>query len=231
MKRLISMMVIGIVMLAAVGKASALGVSVGAAAWYADWQIREEGGSWETMDRTVLYGPVLALRFSQNLSLSSAFLYGRFSHTDGGGNPEVIARMDSDTTLIYGLGQYFKLFAGVKYMGYKVSVNDSSHASLGPGAGFGIVLPLAGNFYFTGNFSGMYLWGEDKNDNPGNNDFIEYGFNANAALTYVFTSAPVGISLGGRYQYIESEYEETSDRNMNQRIFGVTVSAIYSFEI
>lgn len=149
------------------------------------------------MDKTLLYGPVLALRFSQNLSLSSAFLYGRFNNTNGDGETEVIERMDSDTTLIFGLGRYFKLFAGVKYMGYKMRENDFSHASIGPGAGIGVVIPVAGNFYLTGNFSGMYLLGEDKNNGySGNNDFIEKGFNANTALIYIFPSAPVSFSLG-----------------------------------
>jgi len=232
MKSIISVFAAAIIILACAGRAHAFGISVGASAWYADWQMKEDrsGSGWNTMDRTLLYGPLLALRFTQDLSLSSAFLYGEFNNTNGDGETEVIERIDSDTALIYGINQYVKIFAGFKYMGY--TVGSFTHASMGPGAGIGLVIPITGNLYVTGNISGMYLWGEDKgNNNPGNNDFTEYAFNSNAALTYAFSSAPVSLSLGGRYQYIESHYEETSDRNMEQRIFGVTISAIYSFEI
>ena len=230
MKRLIVMVMMCIVVLAAVRSANALGVSVGAAAWYAEWQIQEPAGRWDTMDSTLLYGPVLALRFTQELSLSSAFLYGEFKHTDGSGNPEEIERIDSDSALIYGLGRYFKVFAGFKYIGY--TVGSTRHASFGPGLGIGLVAPLRENLFFIANVSGMYLWGKDTGgENSDDIKFIEYAYNSNAALTYVFSSAPVSISLGGRYQYIESHYDEIYDRDMKQRIFGVTVSAIYSFEI
>lgn len=43
MKRCICVIGAMIIALAAVGRADALGVSVGAAAWYADWQMQEEG--------------------------------------------------------------------------------------------------------------------------------------------------------------------------------------------
>ncbi len=210
----------------------AMGVSIGATSWYAWWDFKSEESN-NTMEpgSALLYGPMLALQFSENWSLSSVFLYGKFEPDNG---PSYLKRYDSDSAINYALSRYFKIFAGLKFMGFGFS--DGSHYGYGPAAGISFTLPLVENLFLTGNISGMYLWGTHKNSGSSSGTNSEYnyneaGANANLSIAYLIASTSTTLMIGGRYQYFHSKYEDGGDSSQDHHFYGVTASAIYSFSI
>lgn len=159
-------------------------ISVGATTWYTNWETSDSMG-FELKDPVFLYGPVMAVKFSDDWSFTLVFLYGQFNEnvkmTDeisGMTFPVdlTIDRYDSDAALNYRLNNYLKIFAGIKYMGYMYNIkisestmfgtawfnNDFDHKGVGPGGGLSGVFPLGYDFYILGNISAMYLWGKDE---------------------------------------------------------------------
>ena len=217
-------------------KARAADISVGATAWYTTWESELNMEDEIEYDPDFLYGPVISAAFTKDLSLSLVFLYGNFDMTykDSGGNEDKdeIKRYDGDFALNYRISSWFKLFAGVKYIRYTWS-DDGKHEALGPGAGISSVIPVGGNFFLLGNFSGLYLKGDEQSGDDFDYKLKEYGYNASVSLAYYIPEASTTLSLGGRYQYVKIEYDGSAAEPMNSKnkFYGLTLSAIYSFNI
>lgn len=209
-------------------------LSVGATGWYTAWDYKDDASSDVEYSPSFLYGPVLSLAMTQDINMSFVFLYGEFD-MDTGSETIPIKRYDSDLTLNYRISSYFKLFLGGKYVGFTWSDNGK-HQALGPGAGISSVIPIGGNFFILGYISGMYLKGSEEGDKNRsyNAKADEYGCNASLSLAYYIPAASTTVSLGGRYQQININYDSTENGYVSDsisRFYGVTLTAIYSFNI
>lgn len=209
----------------------AVDLNLGAATWYSWWEIEDEEGG-PDIDPTILAGPVVSLGLADRWNVSVVFLYGQFEMEGGGedGGTDEINRVDSDISLNYAISNYFKVFSGIKAMGYYFS--GGVHHSIGPALGVGLTLPIVGNLYLLGNLSGMYNYGvhDDTNDdNRPKSNLVEYGFNSTLSLAYYIEQASTTISLGGRYQFFRDKYESDYRPDMDFTFYGVTLSLIYSF--
>ena len=212
-----------------------LGVSAGVSTWYTWWEIEEGEGTIDIGD-TLMYGPMVAFRFSPQWSLSSVFLYGKFEQeSNGDGEQETIKRYDSDTALNYAINRYFRIFAGFKFMGYKFG--GGKNYGYGPGIGIGIVLPVTEQFMIMGSISGLYQWGTEEDDENGvnyENDVTSKGFNTSITLAYYIPAASVTLAAGYRYQYLEMEIDDTYNnitKNSELTFYGYTFTATYSFDL
>lgn len=216
------------------GGLKAAEISAGATTWYTWWDMNSSGGGGDMeMDPVFLYGPAVSLKFSNDYNLTFVFLYGEFDMGEGTETNE-ISRYDSDLALNYRLNSWLKIFAGGKYMAY--AMDNFSHRSIGPGAGFSVVFPIAGNFYFLANISGLYLWGKHKQDDyygeSQETDYAEYGINSSLSLAYYIAPASVTLSLGGRYQYFKTDFEsDPNNSDMDHKFYGITAAATYSFSL
>jgi len=251
-------------------KLYALDITVGATTWYA-WGSRFENVQKESsrenksysFDPTFLYGPVLSVKFNDDFNLTFVYLYGKFDYeekiySDAGGSyfaESKAVRSDSDLALNYRLNDYFKVFAGVKYMAYEFRLsfdnfnrgycdNHSKHTSIGPGLGLSSTLPITKNIFFLATLSGFYLYsaGEKFEDNrmygsrPVNLTigYNEYGINSTIAIAYYIAPASAVISLGGRFQYFiidYNKYEPFLINNIRNQIYGITLTATYTFSL
>jgi hypothetical protein len=212
--------------------AYALEMSIGATGWYAWWKMESDDGGSDTTDPEPLYGPVLAINFSPNWSLTSVFLYGKYSFGDSGDGPGDIDRYDSDTAINYSFNRYIKAFGGFKFMGY--DWGDGDHMSYGPALGLAFTLPLIDNFYLLLNVSGMSLIGKENTQTDTGEkveiDYYEIGVNSNISLAYYIAPASTSIILGFRYQYFEINYDKyQGDSQLS--FYGATLAAVYSFSI
>ena len=209
-------------------KADAVDITVGATTWYAWWDVKQSGVSMDA-DPEFLYGPALSVKFNDDFNLTFIYLHGKydFEIDQGGPTPEKlkIKRNDSDLALNYRLNDYFKVFAGIKYMNFKQEFN---HRGIGPGLGLSATYPIADNLFLLGTLSGFYLWGKEEDTHDGDTKYKEYGFNSTLSLAYYIASASTTISLGGRFQYIKTDW---SKDNMTHKIYGATLTATYSFSI
>ena len=222
-------------------------VSVGASTWYTWWDPSDE---MLEFDPFLLYGPVLAVKLSQDFSLSTVLLVG---NTGGEVNNDEglpddydwnlkVRRVDNDTALNYSLGSVFKLFAGCKVMWYRVTFNTpdtsayptitqgeevvTTELCVGPAAGLSATFNPFGNVFLMGNVSGMCLRSKYEDDQEGASTFMLYGYNAALSVAYYIPAASTVTALGGRYQAAKSENE--AHKNW-ERFYGVTLSATYSF--
>src|SRR6056297_964746 len=173
----------------------AVDLNLGAATWYSWWEMETDRGT-QTIDPTFLVGPVVSLGFSEKWNLSMVFLYGQFEMEEEN-NTNEINRVDSDISLNYVINNYLKVFGGLKAMGYYF--DNGRHQSIGPALGVGLTIPIVGNYYFLGNISGMYNYGEHQDeDNESGNErrsiMREYGFNSTVSLAYYIESASTTIS-------------------------------------
>ncbi len=217
--------------------AGAAEISAGATTWYSWWDFEQTDSDSSTeFDPTFLYGPAISIKFSENYNLTFVFLYGKFDMNEKNtGGTDELSRYDSDLALNYRLNSYFKIFAGAKYMAYEMT--DFKHRAIGPGAGISAVLPLGNDFYILGNISGLYLWGEhqqeDQTYGTQKDKYNEYGINSSISLAYYIVPASVTLSLGGRYQFIKSDFDSSteSQSDLTHHFYGITASAIYSFNI
>jgi len=208
----------------------AVDLNLGAATWYSWWEMETDRGT-QTIDPTFLVGPVVSLGFSEKWNLSMVFLYGQFEMEEEN-NTNEINRVDSDISLNYVINNYLKVFGGLKAMGYYF--DNGRHQSIGPALGVGLTIPIVGNYYFLGNISGMYNYGEHQDeDNESGNErrsiIREYGFNSTVSLAYYIESASTTVSIGGRYQYFRDDYELEQSEDTDLRFYGITLSVVYSF--
>jgi len=154
-------------------------------------------------------------------------------------------RQDSDLALSYRLNDYFKVFCGIKYIGYSmISLNGSGltnkHNGYGPGLGLSATFPIIGNLFLIGNVAGIYLWGKVKVTLPWTDKDAKYkekGVNSTLQFAYYIEPVSTVISLGGRFQYIVTEYydndgmEDLFIANNKTKFYGITLTATYNFNI
>ena len=245
-------------------KTYAVDITVGATTWYAQSEqyYTQNKNAWFMHDSSVksdpafLYGPTLAVRLTNDFNLTFVFLYGTFETGRDDGNfksKSKYKRSDSDLALNYRLNDYFKVFAGMKYLSYDITPGDTdsltfqirnidTHTSLGSGLGVSATIPIVGNLFCLGTVSGLYLFGKDKagiTDTNGNNprnvniNYNEYGFNSTLSLAYYIAQASTVISLGGRFQYLIADYKDNAIYldSIKFTIYGVTLTAKYTFSL
>jgi hypothetical protein len=221
-------------------QASALEMSAGVSTWYCWWETVNSQNNMN-LKPTLVYGPVLSMRFDESWSLAGVFLYGKFASKDknsqNGGPPDGISRFDSDLSLNYNINRYFKMFGGSKFMGFfwDENGNNGNHWSVGPGLGLGSTLPLTSSLYLLFNVSGTYSWGKHDDSGGGSNGkrtikIVERGFNTNLSFAYYFASASTSVNLGCRYQYLFIDYpSDSSNKDEGHYFLGPTFSVVYSF--
>ena len=169
-----------------------------------------------------------------------------------------IKRSDSDLAINYRLNDYFKVFVGAKYLSYEIKLSyddtngdhyysNSKHNSIGPGLGLNCSYPITGNIFLLGTVSGFYLFspGEKFEDygmyeinhaKPVNMTiaYNEYGINTNISAAYYISQISTVISLGFRYQYFITDYDDYDSfyiDNIKNQFYGVTLTATYTFSL
>ena len=216
-------------------KVFAVDISIGATTWYA-WLEQQFSSNFiyenqkEKANPAFLYGPVLSAKFNDDFNLTFIFLYGKFDTKTNTGDVKM-TRMDSDLALNYRLNDYLKIFAGVKYLGYEIS--DIDHSGAGPGLGLSATFPIIDNLFLLANLSGFNVWGRDEysvSGKPYQTAYYEYGLNSTLSLAYYITTVSTIISLGGRFQYYNTVYDDDSS-DVKTKFYGVTLMAVYSFSI
>jgi len=207
-------------------KVYAVDITVGATTWYAWWNEKQSGDS-ETLDPALLYGPVLSVRFFDDFDLTFVYLTGKF---DDGSNKK-IQRYDFDFAFGYRLNDFFKVFTGLKYMGYKQG--SYRYDSFAPELGLKATLPIAENLFLIPTLSGFYLLGSDIDNsvNRGEN-FNGYGVDSSLSFAYYITPA-ININLGGRLIYYKTNWKPDSYSppldDITTKIYGVILSASFTF--
>ena len=256
MKKLLSLLSLFILIsILSPTKVHAFDLTVGAATWYTWWDYKQKqtiANNFYTdtdMKPALLAGPVLSLKFNDDFNLSLILLASEFAGnfdceksgyevSGGGGTPTPFTnkgtayRFDVDITLNYRLNDYFKVFAGAKMLHTSTTMGGGEFESYGPGLGLGFTFPILDNLFLLANLSGFYLWGNEKNyDGGGNFKFKtnDYGINSTLALAYYIAPASTTLSLGGRYQYIETNYDANEDWTRKCTFYGVTLSVTYTF--
>ena len=195
-------------------------ITIGATAWYAWMERYTDNFPTEKLGSALLYGPALSVKFDENFNLTFIFLYGVYDSFD---------RRDSDLALNYRLSDYFKVFAGVKYMGFTDALKQ--HNAVGPGLGVSATVPITGDIFLLATMSGLYLWGSEKYDDSIVNEkesFNEYGINGTLAFAYYIADFSTVISLGARYQYYKTDYKEYT-LDYKTACYGITLTATYTF--
>ena len=236
MKRLLTLLIFVTICISVItpSKVYAVDITVGATTWYAWWEMNAGGGTID-FDPEFMYGPALSVKFNDDFNLTFIYLYSKFDHQMDSSKPKSkMTRYDSDLALNYRLNDYFKVFAGIKYMGTsQPSGNGSSgwdQDSLGPGLGLSCTYPITENIYGLATLSGFYLWGRFKED-KGKENYNNYGINSTLALAYYIAPASTTISLGGRFQYFKVEYDKDDEKNSKAKFYGITLTATYTFSI
>lgn len=191
--------------------------------------------------------------------LYSKFNYIENLYGDDGGDYFVksnIKRSDSDLTINYRLNNYLKLFVGAKYLGYEIKLSyddpndehlysNSKHNSFGPGLGLNCTYPITNNIFILATVSGFYLWSAgEKFEDYGlyshkyakpvrmTIGYNEYGINTNVSVAYYIAPISTVISLGFRFQYFITDYDEYEAfyiDNIKNQFYGITLTATYSF--
>jgi len=263
-------------------KAFSLDITAGVSTWYANQyqpytkdiyhKTPANSGRYDSTKNkpNLLYGPALSVRFSEDFNLTFVFLYGKFKLTEVDeheigfpGHPDYydinysLKRMDSDIVLNYRIIDYFKIFAGVKYLSFSTKHNfDSSpfaptmlyelrgmvyeldRSGIGPGLGFSIILPipLFDNLFLISNISVFYLWVEEKkgyfDSGAGDELFVktkckDYGMNLTMSFAYYIAPISTTISVGGRGQFVRTKYDSEYGQHLHRQGAGENTSGFY----
>ena len=247
MKKLLSLLIL--ISVLEPSKVHAVDLIFGATTWWAWWDMKQkrtvEDRTFTDTDintePTLLIDYTFTLKFNDDFNLSFLFLFGLPVFERSGyslpGNIHftekgIATRIDSDITLNYRLNYYFKVFAGAKHLGTYITEGERFR-SYGPELGLGFTFPILDNLFFLANLSGFYLWGNEKQPDAGGNTKInDYGINSTLSLAYYIAPASTTISLGGKYQYIKTDYNDDSEGEYRKCTFyGVTLSVTYTFNI
>ena len=121
----------------------------------------------------------------------------------------------------------------IEYNTYK---SGSGHSFLGGALGLSATFPITENFFLLATLSGLYGSGEGEIYMSGvfayKAKFNDYGINSNLSIAYYIAPASTTISLGARVQYFEARYrDEKFPITIKNTIYGITLSATYSFDI
>ncbi len=223
--------------------AHAYDLSVGGATWYSWWEIDTVKGGEDGDDSALLYGPLFSFSFSDKWSVSGVFLYGHYEFQFPSDSKEDVYRFDSDLVLNYRVASLVKVFAGAKIMGYKWKLStlsgtdDGLSYNVGPAIGVGFTIPLTTSLYALANVSGLYARGKNTVNSDTGNDkeslSSAYGGNGTLTLAWYIASASTSINLGGRYQYfyLMHDNSESFEYEAHNHIYGVTLSAVYTFDL
>jgi len=221
----ISLSLLVLISILAPAKLYATDITVGAATWYSWWDFKEEGNNMD-LDPAFLFGPALSVKFNDDFNLTFVYLYGKY---DQKGSSKV-KRSDSDLAINYRLNYFLKLFAGAKYMNFS-SQQDFDHSSIGPGLGLNAALPIGENLFLLATLSGFCLWG-DEDGSSSLGDYKEYGINSTLSFAYYIARASTTVSLGGRFQYFKTDYDDFGpEADIKHKFYGVTLTATYTFGI
>jgi len=242
-------------------KVDAADISIGLTSWYSWYEPLAAADEDYDVDPAFLLGPALSFKFNDDFNLTFVFLTGKYDNLytidfGSGIKSELnskIKRYDADLALNYRLNNYFKIFAGLKYLSYstngymKFPVNsawyvntDTDSSSYGPGLGISCTYPITDNIFLLSTLSGFYLWNKNENSFKYSTVFANsftpplkdstakyngklYGFNSTLSIAYYIPAISTVISLGGRYQYFIDE------DNVTERCYGITLTATYSF--
>jgi len=215
-------------------KLYATDITVGASTWYSWWDGEFQGD--DKIDPAFLYGPALSVKFNDDFNLTFVYLYGKYdikgiARDSGDPYKAKLKRKDCDLALNYRLNDIFKVFGGIKYLGASAAAMGFDWYGWGPGLGLSATFPVAENLFLLGTLSGFHLW--TKEDGDGGDDRGKgYGINTTLSLAYYIAPASTTLSLGGRYQYLDSGYDNSSDDGPpKQKFYGVTLTATYTFSI
>ena len=89
-----------------------------------------------------------------------------------------------------------------------------------------IANPVIDNLFLFAALSGLYIWGDEEN-NLGNKDYYrEYGINSTLSIAYYIADFSTTVSLGGRFQYFKTDYDDGNNKHM---FYGITLTATYTF--
>ena len=233
------------------GKAYAVDITAGATTWYARGEQYSASGTFDDhvgSDPAFLFGPTLSVKLNENFNLTFVYLYGKFDYKAEHGTTTddfKSVRSDTDLALNYRLNDYFKVFAGIKYLAFDMMqveyfdgtssfMNDGNHTCFCGGLGISAVFPIMENLFLLGTISGLYGHGKDKIYASGSSfktGFDDYGLNANLSIAYYIAPASTTISLGARTQYFKTKYSDKFPVTVENQIYGITLTAAYSFNI
>jgi len=238
-------------------KTYAFDITVGATTWYAWWDI-DQGKDAADIAPAFLFGPALAMKFTDEFNLTFVYLYGKYDYKGNEYHSGIYKeniktkRSDSDLALNYRLHDYIKVFAGLKYMAYTKDKKTgaepttaqpypeqysirSEHFGLGPGIGVSSTIPLSivDNMFLLATLSSFYTWGNEEvspsYEQSHKIDLNEYGFNTNLSVAYYISSISTVVSLGGRFQYFITAYDEYI--YVKHMFYGITLTATYTFSL
>ena len=242
-------------------KGYTIDITAGMTSWFAWGEQKSSGANSNPVMQSspaFLFGPTLAVKLSEKFSLTFVYLYGgKFYYEDKDEIAEKFKskRSDADLALNYRINDYFKIFGGIKYLSYDMmqvrytpsggsSVtyeNDGKHTVWGGGLGLTATFSVAENLFLLATLSGFRsVNGQDKISQTDGGTFSfehtfeDYCINSSLSMAYYITSASTAISLGGRYQYFKTKYGDDNLFNgiaIKNTIYGVTLSATYSFNI
>ncbi len=167
-----------------------------------------------------------------------------------------VKKYDLDVTLNYRFTEMVKLFWGFKYQRYGWSSRmntgvfsqniDNTINAYSTGFGVSLSFQITGNLYMLGNISVIYLLNTNQFDKllfgpslaiPSSENNMDHGVGGNGTLSLAYFFEPISttISLGFRYQYIrfltKRDPSLSFSGNPRDQFYGVTLSAVYSFEI
>ena len=226
--------------------------------WYAWGEQKSSAEDYSPVSSPAfLLGPTLAIKLSENFTLTFVYLYGKFDYEDKDNISRKFKskRSDADLALNYRLNDYFKVFGGIKYFSYDMLQvpsnhgiytykNDGKHTTSALGLGLTATFPIADNLFLLATLSGFYgSIGNDKDKiiNTSTLDrekigFQDFGINSNLSMAYYITGASTTINLGVRYQYFKIKYESRNNDKwqgitMDNTIYGITLTATYFFNI
>ena len=115
------------------------------------------------------------------------------------------------------------------------------HATGAPALGLTVTFPIADNLFLLGSFSGFYAFdaGEDVKikisgvEETKRTKYKDWGTNSTLSMAYYIPSVSTVISLGGRFQYIETKcVDDNFPKEISKTkysIYGMTLTATYSF--
>lgn len=220
------------------------------------------------IDPAILVGPVITFQFYDKFVLTGQAMISlpgtEANYTvklPSAGNVSVTStcqRFEAESSLMYSLHSYLKIFAGYKIIefqeselrdikienslySFNVDIWDNEYRISGPGTGFLITLPIAENLkvtagtsilYFSMAYQGYFLndtYGTTVSSNKNNSSYHGLGNNSSIVLSYYFPSLDTALNLGVRCQYLKYYKEGDSPELGSDLNYGATLTAMYFF--